>query len=160
MSTAELAIEEIIGQGEGESPLNPNQVDAEGYGNFYQLEELVCGKRLVKKPNGYYAYDGPPIEFDESGVYNTFPNSNQNSINSASEDCITAAKYLNNVYVNSLMQTLADAFQQGNSNMVSKAVKMMHWDVNYAAQHLFHIPYSLGSAEYCGPVWDMDFIAT
>ena len=43
LNTANISINEIIDQGEGTSPLDPNQADTEGvYAHFYKFEEITC----------------------------------------------------------------------------------------------------------------------
>ena len=57
-ATALDAIREIKEQGEGASPVKPDVDLSKGgqLGHYYQLMEIVCGKKLVKVDDKHYAY--------------------------------------------------------------------------------------------------------
>jgi len=61
------ALNEIKEQGEGASPLNPYDEDAE-LAHYYKFSEIVEGREIVVKPGGF-AYTGPEIPFEPEGVY-------------------------------------------------------------------------------------------
>ncbi len=68
--TALLAIYEIIEQGEG-SPTDldgDNIADPDEFGHYYRFKEIVEGRRLVKKPNGKWAYEGEPVRLNREDV--------------------------------------------------------------------------------------------
>jgi hypothetical protein len=69
--SALLAIYEIIEQGEG-SPTDldgDNIADPEEFGHYYRFKEIVEGRRLIKKPNGKWAYEGEPVRLNAEDVF-------------------------------------------------------------------------------------------
>jgi hypothetical protein len=75
--TANQAINTIIEQGEGTST-SPVEIDgpdgSNDFAHFYRLTEIRMGRRLVQvssegAPQAEYAYEGEPLVFDASGVY-------------------------------------------------------------------------------------------
>lgn len=156
VSTAQDAINEIVAQGEGETPLNPDQIDADGYAHFYQFEEIVCGKELIKQPGDeYYAYQGADIPLNTDGVYNMIPNPNKHTI-IPNTDCYNVTAEFNKGYV-SMIESLAYAFEVVNSQTINAAVSKMI-QLAQLATPVYETPYMNGSPFTCGPVWDMDFL--
>ena len=72
------AISEIIEQGEGTSPIAPNN-DGNQLAHFYKFEEIVCGAFLTK--NGtHYLYSSEPLNFQQKGVWPMRKNPGKNGI--------------------------------------------------------------------------------
>lgn len=73
VATATQAIQAIVDQGEGTST-SPLEVVGNGYAHYYRYMQIKEGH--VLEPTGHgpapqdeYAYDGPAIPFDSTGVY-------------------------------------------------------------------------------------------
>ena len=97
VESALSGIHQVIEQGEGKGPLNPNQIKTGQYGHFYRFEEIVCQKRLVITDQGGYAYAGAPIEFNSEGVYPMRDNLDGESINPGT-DCHTETGAFHRTY--------------------------------------------------------------
>lgn len=67
LDDAVAAINEIKEQGEGASPLDPDDQDRE-LAHYYKFSEIVRGRRIVRSKTGY-SYTGAPIPFDPEGVW-------------------------------------------------------------------------------------------
>jgi hypothetical protein len=74
VATAQQAIQLIIDQGEGTST-SPLAVVGGGYAHYYRYMQIQKGHLLIPTPNGgpdpddQYAYAGPAVPLDASGVY-------------------------------------------------------------------------------------------
>ena len=154
VSTAKLAINQIVSQGEGETPVSPDQIGSEGYAHFYSFEEVVCGKKMVKKDEFYYAYQGEPVPYDADGVHNMIDNPTAQTIKPGTE-CYDAAKAFNDGYV-TLVEKLEHAFKEVSSSTMNDAVYEMYSLASLAGD-VFGVEYEPGSQFTCGLVWNMDF---
>ena len=154
-SSAISGIDEIIEQGEGATSLDPKQIDTGMYAHFYQFEELVCQKRL-KLDNDSYAFKGPPIIYDELGVYPMIDNPKNDTFQPGSR-CYTQARAFHRVYRN-LLRVLQKAFN-GEPEEITKAVELME-SLQVHAKRCISTPYSTShdaSDINCGPVWDYEW---
>ncbi len=69
VATAQQAITTIIEQGEGTST-SPEEVVGKKLAHYYRYMQIQKGRFLIKQPPPTnYAYAGPPIPFDSTGVY-------------------------------------------------------------------------------------------
>ncbi len=70
VATAQQAIHTIIEQGEGTST-SPEEVVGGGYAHYYRFMQIQKGALLMPAPGATppWAYNGPPLPFDPSGVY-------------------------------------------------------------------------------------------
>lgn len=70
VATARQAIETIIEQGEGTST-SPEEVVGGGYAHYYRFMQIEKGATLIPAPGRTppWAYAGPPLPFDQTGVY-------------------------------------------------------------------------------------------
>jgi rubrerythrin len=76
VATAVQAINTIVEQGEG-TALSPMEEVGGDYAHYYRFAEIYHGKRLIPnpdagpdtRPDDRYLYAGPPLSFDQSGVY-------------------------------------------------------------------------------------------
>ena len=154
LTVAEMAINEIIDQGEGTSPVDPVDALTNQYAHFYKFEEIVCQKGLIPVGNMRYAYQGNPVPFNATGVYNMVDNPNKNTIPPNTE-CYNATREFNVKYV-TLMKMLEETFT-GNPSLIGNAVSYMKYVIPPAAQYVVKLPLQPGSPYNCGPVWDLDW---
>jgi rubrerythrin len=71
--TAQQALQTIVDQGEGTS-VSPLEVVGSGYAHYYRYQQIAKGHLLEPTgggpaPEDQYAYTGPAVPFDPSGVY-------------------------------------------------------------------------------------------
>ena len=149
--SARDAIDQIIEQGEGEGPLNPNQVATGQYGHFYRFEEIVCQRRLVETEEGGYAYTGAPIKYDPTGVYPMRDNPDSDTI-VPNTDCYTEAKAFHRTY-RSFVRVLQQTFS-GEPDKIHRSVELME-ALQVHAKKCIWTPYGEGNT--CGPVWDYEW---
>ena len=155
LKTANVSINEIIDQGEGTSPLDPNQADTEGvYAHFYKFEEITCQNALKKVGTNHYAYSGEELPFVSSGIYNMIANPSGDTIPPGTA-CYNATKDFNDLY-KSIVENLDTGFANGDQGAVSTAIGDM-FALPGKAQTVMQLPLQPGSPLACGPVWDLDF---
>ena len=147
-------IEEIVEQGEGAGPLDPNEIDTGMYAHFYRFEELVCQKRLIKckDDKDSYAYDGDPIVYDKLEVYPMIDDPIKDSFQ-ANTHCYVCAKAFHRVYRN-LLQLMQEVFN-GEPEKITEAVDLME-TLQVYAKRCISTPYE-GTGYNCGPVWDYEW---
>ena len=149
--SARDAINQIIEQGEGEGPLNPNQVATGQYGHFYRFEEIVCQRRLVETAEGGYAYAGAPIEYNSAGVYPMRDNPGSDTI-VPNTDCYTEAKAFHRTY-RSFVRVLQQTFS-GEPDKIHRSVELMEALQVHAKKCIWT---AYGEGNTCGPVWDYEW---
>ena len=149
--SAQDAINQIIEQGEGETPLNPNQIATGQYGHFYRFEEIVCQHRLIKTDKEGYAYDGAPIKYNPAGVYPMRENPDSDTIVSDT-DCHTEARAFHRTY-RSFLRVLQETFS-GEPDKIYRSIELME-ALQVHAKKCIWTPYGEGNT--CGPVWDYEW---
>ena len=155
LNTANISIAEIVDQGEGASPVNPNQDDKEGaYAHFYKFEEITCQHGLKKIGTGHYAYTGLEIPYVGTGIYNMIANPSKDNIPKDTM-CYSATKAFNDVYKD-VVGNLSIGFVNGDQNAISTAINNM-FQLPGKAQAVMKLPLKKDSPLACGPVWDLDF---
>ena len=155
LNTANISINQIIDQGEGTSPLDPNQADTEGdYAHFYKFEEITCENALKKVGTNHYAYTGEDLPLVSSGIYNMIANPSSDTIPPGTA-CYNATKDFNDLY-KSIVGNLDTGFANGLQSAVSTAINEM-FALPGKAQTVMELPLQSGSPYTCGPVWDLDF---
>ena len=148
VKSAKDAIRQIIEQGEGEGPLNPEQVETGQYGHFYRFEEIVCQRRLVKIDQRHYAYAGAPIKYDSAGVYPMRENPSSDTI-VQNTDCHTEAKAFHRTY-RSFLRVLQETFN-GQPHKIHRSIELMEALQVHAKKCIWT---AYGEGNTCGPVWD------
>ena len=68
-TTALNGINEIIEQGEGTGPVDPDDLKAGQLVHYYRFQEIVCGRKLVNVSKHEYAFKGGNISYDPLGVW-------------------------------------------------------------------------------------------
>ena len=156
VSTAIDGINEIIEQGEGTDPLNPDDLDGGQIAHYYRFQEIVCGKKLVSVSKDKYAYSGANIMYDPIGVWPMRQNPGAEGIEPGT-NCYTQAAAFHSVF-RALLRELQTTFS-GNPSNIFKTVELME-ALQVHAKRVMRVKYDPGdedSEDTCGPVWDYDF---
>ena len=150
--TALKAINEIVEQGEGASPIDPTVADSNQYGHYYRLMEIICQKNLVAKLNDtHYSYSGRDIPFDSNGVWPMRDNPSQKDITG---NCYTEARAFHTTY-RRLLKELQATFS-GEPEKIKSALGVME-SLLVHAKRVMRVPHDPVIGETCGPVWDYDW---
>ena len=157
LSVAEKAIMDIVEQGEGASPIDPNSklTGVHSLAHFYRFEEIVCGKHLVMN-NDTYSYSGDNIAFDDCGVWPMRSNPSSHGLKK-STNAYTEARVFHEIY-RSLLRKLQRVFS-GSPDEVKDAIAIME-SLQVHGKKLMNIsldPTDLNSPTV-GPVWDYEWI--
>ena len=152
-ATAIEAVQGIMDQGEGASPLDPSQgsstIEPPFLAHFYNFEEIVCQKHLVLNENGRFCYNGDPVPFDPAGVWPMQPNPGKDKIPPGT-NCYSAARNFHGAY-RALLRKLQEVFD-GNTEGMKESVALMH-TLAVHGHKVMQINIE-GTGENCGPVWD------
>ena len=156
VKSAKEGIEEIVEQGEGAGPLDPTEGNPKELAHFYKFEEIVCRKHLVNTTqNGTrkYAYTGPEIAFDQSGVWPMRENPCKDCI-PPHNNCYTEAKAFHQAY-RALLKKLQSVFS-GNPDKIKEAIDIMESLAVHARKLMWT---KIRDDDYltCGPVWDYNW---
>ena len=149
-TSAEQAINQIVEQGEGASPFNPNDTITDQYAHFYRFEEIVCQRKLTLSESGY-AYNGDPIPYNPQGVWPMRDNPSKEFIVPGTE-CHTQAKAFHQVYRN-FLRVMQKTFS-GSPDKITEAVELME-ALQVHAKKTMWTPYD--KTHTCGPVWDYEW---
>jgi hypothetical protein len=145
LTSALDAINEIVEQGEGATPIDPNDPEGE-LAHYYKFAEIVHGRRLVQESNGY-SYTGDKIAFDESGVWPMIDNPRTQTLDPNSQARLLSEEF-NQAYAN-VLNALHTTFN-GEPENIQTAVGLM-FSLTLLAEHLMQIPTGTGSDVNAGP---------
>lgn len=150
--SARKAIPLIADQGKGDSPLNPETLTGEKVGqrkmaHYYQLEEIVKGRRLVIKPDGY-DFSGTPVPFDENGVWPLVANPKVEDLPDGSRAKVLCEQF-NQMYRKFLV-ALHQVFN-GNPSQLDSAIGIM-FSLKLQAMVLVQTP--IGGGLNAGPTFE------
>ena len=151
LKDAQEGVLEIIEQGEGASPIDPDFTRNE-LAHFYKFEEIVCTQALVKVNDTHYAYEGDPIEFDTTGIYPMRENPSKNGIEKGTQ-AYYEARAFHRTYRN-LLGRLQQAFD-GEPEMLIEAVSIME-SLLVHARRVMRTKLE-NSDETVGPVFDYEW---
>ena len=150
--SALLAIEEVIMQGEGASPVIPNDFFTGLFAHFYRFEEIVCQNELKLLPDTKtYAYSGKEIPYDPNGVWPMRDNPSRKDIDPLS-DCYREARAFHRSY-RAMLRNLQAVFD-GEPDSVTSAVEIMS-SLELHAVVTMWTPFNNHTT--CGPVWDYEW---
>ena len=151
--TALNAIEQIVEQGEGASPIDPKVTDTDQLGHYYQLMEIVCQKKLKRVDKDHYAYNGDNVTFDPNGIWPMRDNPNKEG---TTGNCYTEARAFHTTY-HRLLGELQATFS-GKPERVKSAVTVME-SLLIHAKRVMRVPFDEESErpDTCGPVWDYEW---
>ena len=144
MKDAQEGVLEIIEQGEGASPIDPDFTRDE-----LEFEEIVCTQALVKVNDTHYAYEGNPIELDTTGIYPMRENPSKKGIEKGTQ-AYYEARAFHRTYRN-LLGKLQQAFD-GEPEMLIEAVSIME-SLLVHARRVMRTKLE-NSDETVGPVFD------
>lgn len=149
LSDAQQGIEEIIIQGEGASPINPDY-SRDTLAHFYKFEEIVCKRELINVSATQYAYKGKPIPFLQQGVWSMRDNPRKHGI---LPDTVAhfEAKAFHKAYRN-LLRAVQAAFD-GNPDKLQETVRVME-SLQVHGKRVMSTPIDGSSGETVGPVFD------
>jgi hypothetical protein len=147
LASARHAIKEIVEQGEGATPIDPDDPEGE-LAHYYKFAEIVHGRRLVQESNGHsYSYTGDKIAFDEAGVWPMIDNPNTQTLDPDSQARLLSEEF-NQAYAN-VLNALHTTFN-GEPENIQTAVGLM-FSLTLLAEHLMQIPTGTGSDVNAGP---------
>ena len=160
-----LAIQQIIDQGEGATPFNPNSSVHDEYAHFYRFEEIACGKELIyNESDNTYSYTGDRIPFDPQGVWQ-MRNSPVSSNIVSNTNCYTESVAFHRAY-RAFLRKLDETFSPCKSSacpspqaLLMKSIELME-SLQIQAKRLMWIRYDPDNPydmRTCGPVWDYKF---
>ena len=152
LSSAMDAINEIIEQGEGNSPIDPEDSQPDGQlAHFYRFEQIVCGRYPIDV-NGTYSYQGDAINFTQEGVWPMRANPGKNGIVKGMRGYVDARAFHDNY--RALLRNLQQAFN-GQPDLIRESVTLME-SLQVYAKKLMEIPLdpNMINPETIGPVFD------
>lgn len=159
--TAKLAIEEIVGQGEGidgtiraTEPIFGEDIE---YAHYFKFQEIYYGRMYNANDTNFQMPvmsipTGRPFPVSWSSVYNMVPNP---KIEHYKDDPQLYAKALNfNRTYTKLLNNINDAVS-GDPSLLTQGIPIMY-ELKYQALELLHIPFRDGMCagptfEYAGP---------
>ena len=142
------AINEIIEQGEGTSPIDPDD-EGNQLAHFYRFEEILCGAFLIKNET-HYSYSGEPISFRQDGVWPMRNNPSKNGIPRETR-AYYETRAFHQVYRN-LLGKLQETFS-GKPEKIREAVALME-SLQVHAKRVMSTKLDPASDETVGPVFD------
>ena len=142
------AINEIVEQGEGTGPIDPDD-EGNQLAHFYRFEEILCEAFLVKNDT-HYSYSGGPIRFQQDGVWPMRNNPSKNGIPRGTR-AYYETRAFHRVY-RSLLGKLQETFS-GQPEKIMEAVALME-SLQVHAKRVMSTKLDPGSEETVGPVFD------
>jgi hypothetical protein len=147
-----LAINEIVGQGEG---INGSIEDSDGwfgedieYAHYFKFNEIACERRYVPTDSAHKPPTGPAVEVDWQAVYNMQPNPKLANY-AVGSPLWQKTNEFNRTYM-LLLKNLHDACN-GNPAQMNAAIPLMY-DLKYQAQALMQMP--IGNGLMAGPSFE------
>ena len=159
VSSAINAINEIIEQGEGASPIDPTYNNTGKLAHFYKFEEIVCQKHLIlvnDTDNPHYVYDGANITFIPQGVWPMRPSPSINCI-PPDNNCYTEAKAFHGAF-RALLKKLQRIFNGTDDPLTEIRESLTNMEsLRVHAQKLMWTKVGPHDDITCGPVWDYEW---
>jgi hypothetical protein len=144
LETAKRAIAEIVEQGEGASPHDP---EAGGeIAHYYRFEEIVRGRRMVAH-DGTFSFSGDPIPFDQEGVFPMRDDPNTKTLPPGSAARHSSQRF-DDIYGN-LLTALQRVFD-GHPQELGDAIGLMY-ALQVSGRGLMEVPTAPGSDTTAGP---------
>ena len=157
VNSSKAGIDEIVKQGEGSSPIDPNyDPKTDQLAHYYRFQEIVCRRKLIKVDDEHYAYRGPKISYDPQGVWPMRKHPGKGGIFPGT-NCYTEAKAFHKVF-RALLRELQVTFG-GSPTKIINTVKLME-SLLVHAKRVMRVKYKFNDKvddDTCGPVWDYDW---
>ncbi|MFI9778465.1 hypothetical protein ACIHCV_27740 [Streptomyces sp. NPDC051956] len=118
--------------------------------HYYRFWEIVQGRRLVKT-HGYWAFDGPPIPFDPSGVHRLVENPDTQRLEEGSA-ARKASERCDRAY-SEMLRTLNRVFD-GHPEQLRLAQKQME-ALGKQARALMRMPSAPGAKTFLAPAFQL-----
>jgi hypothetical protein len=150
---ARLAMEEIVGQGEGiDDTIFDGDHELFGedmeYAHYFRFNEIACGQAYLPTDSAHDPPSGPPIDVDWEAVYNMKANPKLSDYKVGSE-LWTKTYEFNKTYM-LLLNNLHDACN-GCPELLRTGINVMY-DLKYKALELYNIP--IGKGMVAGPTFE------
>ena len=147
-ASAMNAIKEIIEQGEGTNPIDPED-EGNQLAHFYKFEEILCGAFLIINET-HYSYSGEPIRFRQDGVWPMRNNPSKYGIPRGTH-AYYETRAFHQVYRN-LLGKLQETFS-GEPGKIKDAVSLME-SLQVHTKRVMSTKLNPASDETVGPVFD------
>lgn len=151
LEKAELSLKEIMEQGEGATPLDPDDTDQE-LAHYYKFSEIVEGRRIVMEKDGF-SYSGPPIPFDPDGVWPMVDDPDIALLPRGSRARILSEEFAHSYQA--LLNGLHRTFN-GNPDNLSQSIGMMY-SLATSARQLMQTPSGRDDGTTAGPTFQLPF---
>ena len=145
LRSAKKAIKEIVEEGEGASPFDPE----DGYGelaHFYKFEEIVRGRKIEVHKKGY-TFTGPKIPFDPNGVYEMTDDPGMVGLAPTSPAFVLSREF--DLTYTHLLKSLHNTFN-GTPEDLRQAIGLM-FSLTVQARRLMQTPIDQGGTVMAGP---------
>ncbi len=151
LEQAIAAIHEIKHQGEGATPLDPDDADHE-LAHYFKFSEIVAGRRIVVDSNGF-SYTGPHIPFDPNGVWPMMDDPDVAVLPPGSRARILSQQFAQTYQA--LLKGLHRTFN-GQPQYLGQAIGMMY-SLAVSAGELMQTPSGLDDGTTAGPSFQLPF---
>ena len=153
LATAVKAIDEIIEQGEGMQPGDPRSYRRDDLAHFFKFQEIVCGRELEFYDVSNYSFTGPPIPFNDRGVWPMRDNPGSKGLTPGTQ--IYNQAFVFHQTYRSLLRKLEQVFG-GRPDGIADAMAIME-SLGLQAKILMAMPLGDSDNRTCGPVFDYEW---
>jgi rubrerythrin len=153
LATAVKAIDEIIEQGEGMQPGDPRSYRRDDLAHFFKFQEIVCGRELEFYDVSNYSFTGPPIPFNDRGVWPMRDNPGRKGLTPGTRTYNQA--FIFHQTYRSLLRKLEQVFG-GRPNGIEDAMAIME-SLGLQAKILMAMPIGDLENRTCGPIFDYEW---
>lgn len=153
LATAVKALEEIVEQGEGMQPGDPRSYKRDDLAHFFKFQEIVCGRELEFYGVSNYSFTGPPIPFNERGVWPMRDNPGSKGLTPGTQ--IYRQAFVFHQTYRSLLRQLDQVFG-GRPDGIGDAMAIME-SLGLQAKLLMAMPVGDKENQTCGPIFDYEW---
>lgn len=153
LADAHRAIHEIKEQGEGASPLDPDEAPhRKDLSHYYKFAEIVHGRQIVAGKDGF-SYTGDPIPFDPDGVFPMMDDPDTSTLPPGSR-AATLSRQFNQTY-QALLKALHSTFNGDPGDFA--ATQGLMYSLELQAQQLMQTPSGRNDGTTAGPSFELEF---
>ncbi len=146
IACAAIEIIKTEGEGTSTSPFQSGHDPA----HYYKFGEIVNGRRIVRTPNGGYAYAGEAVLFDPAGVWPLKPNCKIDQFKKGTQARTRIERFAYSY--STLLNSLHDTFN-GHPERINAAISMMY-DLRVFAVSLMETYALAGGGLTVGPSYE------